>query len=157
MTTQEARDEYVRALRLGQKEFKERSMAGKDPYPAVLDDILEGQAQGGVANIPLLEIPVEHIVGVKSQGRVSAFTAGFLPLLNPDSEFGLKWQHLCMAHLGTEGIRDPIICFEYLGKFYVQEGNKRVSVLKYFGAARIPGSVTRILPVRSDEPRIQAY
>ena len=62
-----------------------------------------------------------------------------------------------MAHLGTEGIRDPIICFEYLGKFYVQEGNKRVSVLKYFGAARIPGSVTRILPVRSDEPRIQAY
>lgn len=157
MTTQDARDEYVRALRLGQKEFKERSMAGKDPYPAVLDDILEGQAQGGVANIPLLEIPVEHIVGVKSQGRVSAFTAGFLPLLNPDSEFGLKWQHLCMAHLGTEGIRDPIICFEYLGKFYVQEGNKRVSVLKYFGAARIPGSVTRILPVRSDEPRIQAY
>ena len=110
MTTQEARDEYVRALRLGQKEFKERSMAGKDPYPAVLDDILEGQAQGGVANIPLLEIPVEHIVGVKSQGRVSAFTAGFLPLLNPDSEFGLKWQHLCMAHLGTEGIRDPILC-----------------------------------------------
>ena len=104
-----------------------------------------------------MEIPVEHIVGVKSQGRVSAFTAGFLPLLNPDSEFGLKWQHLCMAHLGTEGIRDPIICFEYLGKFYVQEGNKRVSVLKYFGAARIPGSVTRILPVRSDEPRIQAY
>ncbi len=41
MTTQEARDEYTRALRLGQKEFKERSMAGKDPYPAVLDDILE--------------------------------------------------------------------------------------------------------------------
>ena len=81
-------------------------MAGKDPYPAVLDDILEGQAQGGVANIPLLEIPVEHIVGVKSQGRVSAFTAGFLPLLNPDSEFGMKWQYLCMAHLGTEGIRD---------------------------------------------------
>ena len=55
------------------------------------------------------------------------------------------------------GIREPIQCYEYLGNFYVQEGNKRVSVLRYFGAPRIPGTVKRILPEKNDEPRILAY
>ena len=49
------------------------------------------------------------------------------------------------------------MCYEYLGKFYVQEGNKRVSVLKYFGASRIPGNVTRVVPARTEEPRTCAY
>ena len=40
MYRQESREEYTRALRMGQKEYKERIMAGKDPYPAVLDEIL---------------------------------------------------------------------------------------------------------------------
>ena len=53
--------------------------------------------------------------------------------------------------------RTLIVCFEYLGNFYIQEGNKRVSVLRHFGAARIPGYVTRIVPPLSDDPRIKAY
>ena len=39
----------------------------------------------------------------------------------------------------------------------MEEGNKRVSVLRHFGAPRIPGQVLRILPARSDDPRIVAY
>lgn len=65
--------------------------------------------------------------------------------------------HLCEAHLGSEGIRDPIRCYEYLGRFYVQEGNKRVSVLKSFDAPTIPGHVTRLVPVWSEAPEIQRY
>ncbi|HIT33718.1 MAG TPA: BMP family ABC transporter substrate-binding protein [Candidatus Faecousia intestinigallinarum] len=156
MYLQEAKEEYTRALRLGQKEYKERSMAGKDPYPVVLDEILGDTSQESVQIVPLTEIPVEQIVGIKSRGRISAFTQGFLPLLEADSEFAAKWVNLCAAHL-SEGIRDPILCFEYLGNFYVQEGNKRLSVLKYFGAARIPSVVHRILPAPSQEPRIRAY
>ena len=64
---------------------------------------------------------------------------------------------LCQAHQGDEGIRDPIICYEYLGNFYVQEGNKRLSVLKYYGAARIPGVVYRIVPPLSQGVEIRAY
>ena len=153
----EAIEEYRKALKAGQREYKELSAAGKEPYPAVLDELLPPTATQTVQQVGLVEIPMDQIVGTKSAGRISAFTAGFLPLLEEGSEFGVKWITLCMAHLSDEGIREPIHCFEYLGRFYVQEGNKRVSVLKYFGAPRIAANVTRILPENDGSPRIKAY
>ncbi len=157
MNRQQVTDEYLQAYKQAQKEYRELIMAGKDPYPAVLDEILPSGSGYSTYEVGVLDIPTERIVGTKTAGRVSAFTAGFQPLLPADSEFGTKWIALCAAHLSDEGIRDPIVCFEYLGSFYVQEGNKRVSVLKYFGAPRIPGLVTRIIPLPSEEPRIKAY
>ena len=150
----EAIEEYRKALKAGQREYKELSAAGKAPYPAVLDELLPPTATQTVQQVGLVEIPMDQIVGTKSAGRISAFTAGFLPLLEEGSEFGVKWVTLCMAHLSDEGIREPIHCFEYLGRFYVQEGNKRVSVLKYFGAPRISATVTRILPENDGSPRM---
>ena len=156
MNHAEAREEYAQALRLGQREYKELLMSGKSPYPAVLDEILSENTDTAI-EVGLVEVPIEQIVGVKSAGRITAFTAGFAPLLSLDTEFARKWIELCIAHLGEEGIRDPITCYEYLGNFYVQEGNKRVSVLKYFGSPRIPAIVRRVLPPVSDDPRIVAY
>ena len=52
-----------------------------------------------------------------------------------------------------EGIREPIKAYEFMNKFYVEEGNKRVSVLKFFDAVSIPGNVTRIVPPRTEEKR----
>ena len=158
MSRQQATEEYVRALRMGKREYNERLMSGKDPYPAVLDKILpEESGTEAVQDMGLVEIPAGLIVGTKSAGRITAFTAGFLPLLDADTEFSTKWVNLCSAHLSETGIRDPITCYEYMGKFYVEEGNKRVSVLRYFGAPRIPGMVQRIVPPASDEPRVKAY
>ena len=157
MLSQTALDEYSQALRLGQKEYRELVMAGKDAHPAVLDEILPEIATETVVDVGLVEIPAERIIGTKSAGRITAFTASFRPLLDAKSEFGSKWINLCKAHLGDTGITDPILCYEYLGNFYVQEGNKRVSVLRHFGSPRIPGNVRRILPKQSDEPRIKAY
>ena len=156
MSIQMAMEEYAQALRRGQKEYRELVMAGKDPYPAVLDEILP-EATGGIQDLGVLEIPAQRIVGVKSAGRITAFTANFRPLLDARSEFALKWTNLCMAHLGETGITEPILCYEYLGNFYVQEGNKRVSVLRHFDAPRIPGYVKRILPPAGDTPRLKAY
>ena len=153
----DARDEYIQALRQGQKEYKELVAAGKPTFPAVLDELLETTQTESAQDIGLVEIPAERIIGTRSAGRITAFTPSFLPLLNPDSEFAMKWVNLCSAHLGDTGIRDPIMCFEYLGNFYVQEGNKRVSVLRHFDAPRIPGNVRRIIPAPSEEPRIKAY
>ena len=153
---QEAHEEYLQALRMGQREHKALVAAGKDPYPAILDNAPGYQGDEPVKDIGLVEIPTERIIGVKTAGRITAFTAGFLPLLSADSEFASKWIGLCAAHLST-GIRDPITCYEYLGNFYVQEGNKRVSVLKHFGAPRILAAVQRIIPFPSEEPRIRAY
>ena len=132
-------------------------MCIRDRFPVVLDQILGDGVSEGAQNVGTLEIPIERIVGVKSAGRISAFSAGFFPLLDCESEFAMKWMTLCRAHQGDEGIRDPIICYEYLGNFYVQEGNKRLSVLKYYGAIRIPSVVYRIVPPMSDNPEIRAY
>ena len=154
---QVATEEYSHALRKGQKVYRERLMAGLPPYPAVLDDILPKDASVITKEIGTLEIPAERIIGTKSAGRITAFNAEFQPLLDLDSEFAVKWVNLCAAHLGETGITEPIVCFEYLGNFYIQEGNKRVSVLRHFGAPRIPGTVTRIIPPLSDDPRIKAY
>ena len=152
-----ASEEFAQALKLGQKEFKEASSAGKQRHPLVLEDILHGDLLESVVDVGLVEIPAERIIGVKTAGRVTAFSANFRPLLGQKTEFGVKWISLCEVHLGEKGITDPILCYEYLGNFYVQEGNKRVSVLRHFESPQIPGYVKRILPNKTEEPRIQAY
>ena len=79
-----------------------------------------------------------------------------MPLLPENTEFASKWVSLCMAHV-EEGIHDAIKAYEYMGRFYVQEGNKRVSVLKYFGADSIFATVTRVVPQFNDTPEIREY
>lgn len=157
MTRQMAAEEFSLALRQGQKEYKEASAAQKQAHPLVLDELLPEMSGEKIVEVGLVDIPAERIIGVKSAGRVSAFSPSFRPLLDQKTEFGTKWINLCQAHLGETGITEPILCYEYLGNFYVQEGNKRVSVLRHFGAARIPGYVRRVMPKPSSEPRIQAY
>ena len=157
MSQQSCREEYLKALKMGQREVVELLAAGKSANPAVLDELLPEIDTLTVTDLGTMDIPSERIVGTKSAGRIAAFTPSFLPLLDVKTEFATKWINLCEAHLDNEGIRDAISCYEYLGNFYVQEGNKRVSVLRYFGAPRIPAVVKRVLPPMSDEPRIQAY
>ena len=157
MNRQEAVEEYAKALKEGQKEYKECNHKGIEPNPAVLDEILEQDSGEICINVGLVDVPVQRIVGTKTAGRITAFTPSFRPLLDPETEFATKWISLCADHLGEEGIHNPIECFEYLGNFYVQEGNKRVSVLRHFGAARIPANVKRIMPVYDDSPQMKAY
>ena len=152
-----AREEYINALRLGQKEKKKREAEGKDPYPAVLDEVFPDAARAQIKEFPPQEIPADLIIGTRSQGRTGVFSASFYPLAPEDSEFAMKWIALCEEHLSETGIREPIECYEYLGNFYVAEGNKRVSVLRYFGAVRIPARVKRVLPADGDDPRTAAY
>ncbi len=155
MSLTEAMDQYKRCLKQGQKDYRADVLRGRYPYPQVLDEILDESTLDRVLDLGLIEIPINQIVGTKSAGRKSAFASSFMPLLPIDTEFGVKWVKLCQAHLGTDGIRDPIKCYEYLGRFYVEEGNKRVSVLKSYGAATIPGQVTRMVPVETRIWRLQ--
>ena len=157
MMRQESHEQYVRALRTGQKHYRDCVHKGLYPYPQVLDEILDDSMVANRLNLGVIEIPIEKIVGTKTLGRQNAFAADFSPLLGADTEFASKWMLLCDAHLSSGGIRDPIRCCEYLGRFYVQEGNKRVSVLKSYGAATIPAYVTRLIPVWSKERSILNY
>ena len=149
-------EEYVHAQRRAQREYREKIAAGQYPYLPVLDDILEKANVENQLPIGLVEVPMELLVGTKTAGRTAAFAANFMPLLGANTEFASKWISLCQAHV-EEGIRDPIRCFEYMGRFYVQEGNKRVSVLKYFQADSITANVTRVMPKYSDSPEVRLY
>ena len=157
MSRKEAVEEYGKALKEGQREYKECVQKNIEPNPLVLDELLDADPGENCVNVGLVHIPIHRVVGTKSAGRVTAFTPSFRPLMEPDTEFAAKWISLCADHLGETGIQNPIECFEYLGNFYVQEGNKRVSVLRHFGAARIAANVKRILPVNDESPRVKAY
>ncbi|MFR7796915.1 MAG: hypothetical protein ACLU37_01005 [Collinsella sp.] len=75
------------------------------------------------------------VVGTVTKGRQSAFSCNFMPLLPFNTEFARKWSNLYDIQV-TEGYRDPIIVTEFMHRFYVQEGNKRVSVLKFLTPRR---------------------
>lgn len=149
--------DYAKALKMGLREHKHCLAAGAPPYVQVLDELFPEAGSAQQQSVGLLEIPIGLIAGTKTAGRQYALSPSFLPLLDVESEFGTKWISLCSAHLSDEGIREPIRCFEYYGKFYVQEGNKRVSVLRYFEAPTIPAYVTRLLPLDTDSPRCALY
>lgn len=149
-------EEYVKALKLGKKDVAARTAKGEYPYLKVLDEIPD--AANSIMEYPLglVQIPTEKIVGTKTAGRSQAFAGNFMPVLAENTEFALKWASLCEAHV-QEGIRDPIKAYEYMNRFYILEGNKRVSVLKYFDAVSVPGYVTRIVPPRTEDKENQIY
>ena len=157
MSRQEALQQFRQALKAGQKCYRECVHRGRYPYPQVLEERLRGCAVAGRVDLGVLDIPIAQIIGTNTAGRQAAFAANFMPLLDLGTEFASKWVALCEAHLGDTGITDPIRCFEYMGCFYVQEGNKRVSVLKSFEAPTIRAYVTRVLPVYSDDPAVRVY
>ena len=146
---------YRNALRLGERCLKDHLAQKKEPFLPVLEEILEG-VHTRSDQLGLQEIPLDLIIGTYTRGRTEAFAANFMPIMEEGTEFEFKYRALITAH-EEEGIRDPIQVFEYLHYYYVVEGNKRVSVMKLFGAASITANVTRLIPQRSSAPEIRAY
>ena len=151
-----ASGDYEKAYRLGKKEMSARASKGLNPYLDALDKHIKRTDALTEISLGLVQIPTSQIVGTKTDDRSNAFAANFMPVLDPVSEFAGKWSELCRSHM-EEGIREPIKAYEYMNLFFVLEGNKRVSVLKYFGAVSVPGYVTRILPPRTDEKENKIY
>lgn len=151
-----SREDYIKANKLAKKDYQSKSMRGELPTLPVLDDILPPKGQYREVPLGLVKIPADQIAGTKNAGRSNAFASNFMPLLKEDSEFASKWESLSTSQV-TEGIRDPIKAYEYMNKFYVEEGNKRVSVVKFFGLDSIPGTVTRIIPNRTNDKENRIY
>ncbi|MCM1282530.1 MAG: BMP family ABC transporter substrate-binding protein [Muribaculaceae bacterium] len=148
--------EYSEALKLGKREYKACVVGGRFPYLPVLDDILSREEIQTEQNMGLIQIPLEFVVGTTTMGRTFSFAANFMPILGEKTEFAIKWANLSDAQM-NEGIRDPIKAYEYRNRYYVLEGNKRVSVLKYFKADSIMANVTRKLPKYSEDEDIRLY
>ena len=147
---------YKEALKQGKKEYRACISKGEYPYLPVLDEILAERLPGGERDLGIKQIPTEFIAGTKTSGRASVFARNFMPLAKENSEFADKWQRLCSSHL-EEGIREPIKAYEYLNRYYVEEGNKRVSVLKFFDSVSISAHVIRIPPSQNDSAELAMY
>ena len=149
-------EDYLKAQKMGKREYQSRMMRGLPPTLEVLDDLLPPKGSYSEAPLGLVQIPMDQIVGTKTGGRSNAFAHNYMPILKENTEFAVKWATLSTSH-ENEGIREPIKAYEYMNKFYVLEGNKRVSVMKYFGAVSVPGEVIRIIPKRTKEKDNQLY
>lgn len=149
-------ENYSNALNAGRKEYRSRLLKGGYPYLPVLEEILSYTKVEYEVNLGVCEVPMELIVGTKTKGRTNSFAANFMPLLDASSEFASKWIRLYTT-LEEEGLRDPVKVYEFMNRFYVQEGNKRVSILKYLKAYSVPCSVIRIVPKRTETRENEIY
>ena len=148
--------DYAAALKQGKRRYQAALTKGEYPYLPVLDDILSYTEIASTVSLGVMDIPLSKLVGTKTAERTNAFANNFMPLLPEKSEFGAKWASLYDYQV-SEGIQDPIIAYEFMNQFYVQEGNKRVSVMKYLGAYSIVGSVTRLIPKKTDDKENRLY
>lgn len=151
-----AYNDYQKALKLGEKAYKSCTSKGMYPYLPVLEDMLSQEKSKTQVKLGLVEIPIDLIAGTYSSGRTTAFSNDFMPLLDQHTEFASKWSNLYDS-LVENGQRDPILAYEYMNRFYVVEGNKRVSVIKYMGGLTIEGTVIRLIPHRNDSKANKIY
>ncbi len=149
-------EDYNKAYKSGKKDYMARMLRGEKPTLQVLDDIMPEKGSYSERPLGLVQIPTDQIVGTKTVGRSNSFAGNYMPILESDTEFASKWAKLSTSHV-EKGIRDPIKAYEYMNQFYVEEGNKRVSVMKFFGAVSIPGTVTRIVPARTRDKENKIY
>lgn len=143
-------EEYKKASKLAKVKYYMDISRGSLGHIASLDNILK--KIDIVAEVPLgiKSIPLKKIIGSYFYTRSRDFATNFLPLASIDSEFSMKWQAVYTHHI-KDGIIDPVKIYEYMNEFYVMEGNKRVSVLKYVDAYAIEGDVTRLVPKKDEK------
>ena len=150
------REDYKAARKLGEDAVRSAVRNGTSPYLPVLDLLEEVKHNVGQNRLGLLELPISRIKGNKEAARNNAFANNFMPLFGEETEFALKWSNLYDSYQ-QEGIRDAIKVYEYMNQYYVQEGNKRVSVSKFGGTEYILADVIRIKPQLNDSKEVKVY
>ena len=100
-------EEYRKALRRGERDLRRDASAGVYPYLPALDSILAPGDAAGEVHLGTMEIPLEMVVGTRTEGRQRSFSRTFMPVLAPTTEFAAKWSNLYDIQV-TEGYRDPV-------------------------------------------------
>ncbi|MDI9513823.1 MAG: BMP family ABC transporter substrate-binding protein [Clostridiaceae bacterium] len=136
---------YINARKSGLKEYSNYISQGRNGYLPFLDGVLKNIDILSEVDMGIVDIPLKKIRGTYTYLRSISFARNFMPLMDEDTEFAMKWQNVYNIQT-LEGLNDPIKVYEYLNWFYVVEGNKRVSVLKYLDNYSYHGYVTRLIP-----------
>ena len=148
---------YRKAYNAGRKEVKRLKKQGMMPYLQALSDFLKEDMIAEEIPLGIMNIPTEKIVGTGKAENRELYTADFLPLSAPDGPFASKWCKLYWYYISNKGLRCPITCYEYLGKFYLVDGLKRVSIAKCHGVPNLTASVTRLMPAQTNDPGVRRY
>ena len=149
-------EDYLRAQKRGQRLTHALQSRGEDTTLPVLSELVPELNRLTQVPLGLIQISLDQIAGTATRGRTTAFARDFMPLLDVDSEFALKWSIL-YDDVVENGLRDPVLAYEYYNRFYIIEGNKRVSVMRTLDAVTIEANVTRILPEPEDSERYRVY
>ena len=153
----EARDLYTKVNARARKTVNDFCKLSADPYLNAMENTLDEGSIAERVDLGILEIPVRQIVGSVSDSDEILYTYDFMPLAEDASEFADSWCRMYLAYLSDRGLTDPIECVEYMGKFYVVDGKKRVSVLKAHGEIRVNAHVVRLVTVLSDDAQAKKY
>ena len=157
MEVYDTENTYIAARKSGLRAYNRMVALGRPGNLPYLDELLLDAEIVARENLGIMELPLKKVIGTYSAGRSVSFAENFMPLLPLGTEFAAKWMAV-YAHQVSDGIRDPIKAYEYLNRFYVIEGNKRVSVLKHVDAGSVVGEVTRLVPRYNEEDeRIRLY
>ena len=149
-------EDYLQAQKKGLRLTHTLQSRGEDPTLPVLSELVPELNRLTQVPLGLTQISLDQIAGTATRGRTTAFARNFMPLLDVDSEFALKWSIL-YDDVVEHGLRDPVLAYEYYNRFYIIEGNKRVSVMRMLDAVNIEANVTRILPEPEDSERYRVY
>ena len=69
--------EYEKARKIAQRQYRASVSAGQYPYLPSLDDMLPYEDIVSESYLGLVEIPLDQIAGTKTAGRQNAFSNGF--------------------------------------------------------------------------------
>ena len=154
----EIHEQYQKAYALGLKNLDDKKKKRLPLCPASMSTLFDEKMVSYRMDLGILEIPTNLIVGVSEEtDEASLYTKEFLPIAAPNTDFADKWRVLYKEIHLTGTFTDEIFCYEYLGKFYVCDGLKRVSVAKVIGLDVIKAKVIRILPMRTDTQEVVVY
>lgn len=149
---------YRRAYALARRILLENKKLRFPLTPVSLNMILDDSMISRKQELGILEIPTNLIVGVAEDSeRRQQYTKDFLPVSPPDSDYADRWCRLYQVLLSDADFDKPISCYEYLGKFYVCDGMKRVSAAKYHSVACLRAQVIRILPLNAVSREVSLY
>lgn len=154
----EIQEQYQKAYALGRRQQHTDVKHNLSVYPSALDTLVAPESISYTLDLGILDIPVNLIVGIdKDSENAMQYTKDFLPLSQPNSKFAEQWRMLYNQFLSDEGLTEAVRCYEYMGRFYVSDGLKRVSVVKFHGASTIKARVIRLMPVRTDDKDVALY
>ncbi|MDO4664462.1 MAG: BMP family ABC transporter substrate-binding protein [Erysipelotrichaceae bacterium] len=137
-------DIYLQARKQALACVNEKKRLNEDPYLPVLDHYLKDLTIVKKEFHGIQEIPTRLIIGTCHEGRTQAFAANFMPLLEPNTEFANKWMNLYQYVL-DEGLHDSIQVYQLFGHYFVEEGNKRVSITRLFNNPMMSANVIELI------------